>query len=203
MKKTSTRKPKYRNRRKVTIGLDLGDRKHSYCVLDSRGGVIEEESISNERSELQKLSKAYPGALMVMEAGMHSPWVSRFLEQQGAEVVVANPRKVRAISSSERKSDRRDAQMLARLARADRKLLYPIKHGSEEAQQDLLQIKLRDSLVRARVSLINSVRFSLKSLGYRASNPSSAQVGVSRSSRRTLPMDQANCGSHRAIERAH
>ncbi|PYL72359.1 MAG: hypothetical protein DMF26_16820 [Verrucomicrobia bacterium] len=40
-------------------------------------------------------------------------------------------------------------------------------------QQDLLRIKLRDSLVRARVALINSVRFSLKSLGYAVGNPSS------------------------------
>jgi hypothetical protein len=43
---------------------------------------------------------------------------------------------------------------------------YPVRHGSEEAQQDLLRIKLRDSLVRVRVGLINSVRFTLKSLGY-------------------------------------
>ena len=54
----------------------------------------------------------------------------------------------------------------------DRNLLSPITHGSEEAQDDLLQIKLRDSLVRARVAVINSVRFTLKSLGYRVSNPS-------------------------------
>ena len=46
-------------------------------------------------------------------------------------------------------------------------------HSSEQAQQDLLRIKLRDSLVRARVGLINSVRFSLKSLGYTVRNPSS------------------------------
>jgi hypothetical protein len=36
----------------------------------------------------------------------------------------------------------------------DRALLYPVRHGSEQAQQDLLRIKLRDSLVRARVALI-------------------------------------------------
>ena len=38
----------------------------------------------------------------------------------------------------------------------------------------MLQLKLRDSLVRARVALINAVRFTLKSLGYPVSNPSSA-----------------------------
>jgi transposase len=56
----------------------------------------------------------------------------------------------------------------------DPALLYPVRHSSEEAQRALLRIKLRDSLVRARVGLINSVRFSLKSLGYTVRNPSSA-----------------------------
>jgi transposase len=88
-------------------------------------------------------------------------------------VIVSNPRKVRAIYQHERKSDQRDALMLARIGRMDPSLLYPVRHGSEEAQQDLLRIKLRDSLVRARVALINSVRFSLKSLGYAVANPSS------------------------------
>ena len=87
---------------------------------------------------------------------------------------MSNPRKVRAIYQHEGKSDRRDALMLgAHRADGSRALLYPVRHESEEAQQDLLRIKLRDSLVRARVALINSVRFSLKSLGYGVSNPSS------------------------------
>lgn len=63
--------------------------------------------------------------------------------------------------------------MLGRIARMDRALLYPIRHGSAEAQEDLLRIKLRDSLVRARVGVINSLRFTLKSLGYKVSNPAS------------------------------
>ena len=99
--------------------------------------------------------------------------MSRFLQELGLRALVANPRKTRAIYQNERKSDRRDAMMLARLARMDPTLLHPIEHGSQEAQQDMLQLKLRDSLVRARVALINAVRFSLKSLGYPVSKPSS------------------------------
>ncbi len=49
----------------------------------------------------------------------------------------------------------------------DPQLLYPIEHGSEESQRDLLQVKLRDNLVRQRVDIISSVRFTLKSLGVR------------------------------------
>ena len=54
-----------------------------------------------------------------MEAGTHSPWISRFLDSLGMEVVVASPRKTRTISQSERKSDERDAiiLILARLGR--------------------------------------------------------------------------------------
>jgi transposase len=159
--------------REVTIGLDLGERRHRFCALDSRGEVVEEGSVLNDRASLARLTARYGGALAVMEAGAHSPWVSRYLEGLGWQVIVSNPRKVRAIYQHERKSDQRDALMLARIGRMDRALLYPIRHGSEEAQQDLLRIKLRDSLVRARVALINSVRFSLKSLGYGVSNPSS------------------------------
>ena len=54
-----------------------------------------------------------------MEAGCHSPWISRYLEGAGCEVVVSNPRKTRAIYQHERKSDRRDARMLARIARME------------------------------------------------------------------------------------
>src|SRR5437879_5194707 len=162
-----------KKRGRVTIGLDLGDRRHRFCVLGSNGEVVEEGSLLNERLSLNGFIGRYPRALVVMEAGCHSPWISRYLEALGCEVIVSNPRKVRAIYQHERKSDRRDALMLARIARMEPALLYPVAHGSEEAQQDLLRIKLRDSLVRARVALINSVRFSLKSLGYAVGNPSS------------------------------
>jgi transposase len=110
---------------------------------------------------------------MVMEVGMHSPWTSRFLKEQGHRVLVANPRKVRAIYQNVRKSDRNDAELLARLARSDEKLLSPVEHVSEEMQRDLLQIKLRDNLVRHRVDIISSVRFTLKSLGIALSSKNS------------------------------
>ena len=159
-------------RSRITIGLDLGDRRHRFCALDGKGEVVEEDTLSNKRESLSELSRRYRRGLVVMEAGCHSPWISRHLEEAGCEVVVSNPRKTRAIYQHERKSDRRDALMLARIARMEPALLYPVQHGSAQAQHDLLRIKLRDSLVRARVGVINSLRFTLKSLGYAIANPS-------------------------------
>ena len=51
----------------ATIGLDLGDKRHTFCVLDTRGEIVNKGSMRNERNELAKLASAYPGALVVME----------------------------------------------------------------------------------------------------------------------------------------
>lgn len=156
-----------------TIGLDLGDKKHAICVLDRSGSIIDERTITSHPESLRRLSQKYPGARVALEVGTLSPVTSRTLARLGHEVITANPRKLRAIYTNSRKSDQTDARMIARLARVDPELLHPIQHGSEEAQRDLLQIKLRDNLVRQRVDIISSVRFTLKSLGVRLPSPSS------------------------------
>lgn len=115
-----------------------------------------------------------------MEVGTHSPWISRLFEQRDHEVYVANPRKVRAIYENDRKSDQLDARMLARLGRLDPQLLHPIAHQSEQAQRDLLQIKLRDNLVRQRVNITSSVRTTLKSLGIKIQRTSNLRYFTKR-----------------------
>src|ERR1035438_6808638 len=127
-----------------TIGLDLGDRSHYVCVLDATGQILHEGPLLNDRLALALLLAKYPTATVALEAGTHSPWISRYLTGLGATVIIANPRKLHAISRHERKCDRRDAAMLARLARADAALLHPLQHGSAQAQLDLLGLKLRD-----------------------------------------------------------
>lgn len=157
--------------KKAIIGIDLGDRKHAVCALDQEGKELSGHFIYNRPDDLEQLSKDYPGALVAMEVGTHSPWISRLLESRGHAVIVANARKLRAIYTNDRKCDEYDARMLAKLARVDPELLYPIQHGSEQAQHDLVSIKLRDTLVRQRVDIITSIRFTLKSLGIRLKSP--------------------------------
>lgn len=156
--------------------MDLGDRRHHVCVLDEAGEILAEEAIVNTREVLSAFCARYPGATVVMETGTHSPWVSRLVATLGHPVIVANARKLRAISQSQTKSDREDAQMLARLGRADPKLLCPIRHRSEATQRALVRLKVREALVRNRVNLINSVRFLLKSLGVFVSSSIKAQA---------------------------
>jgi len=152
-------------RRRVTIGLDVSDRYCRVCVLGARGQVEREDRIRTTPGALGEWFAGYAHARVVLEVGPHSPWLSRRLKTQGHEVVVANPRRVRLIAEAERKSDRIDAEMLARLGRADPKLLRPIEHRGEVAQQHLALLRAREGMVRSRTKLIQCARGLAKSLG--------------------------------------
>ncbi len=83
----------------------------------------------------RRFASEQPPMRIAIEAGTHSPWVSRVLAKEcGHEVLVANPRKTRLIYTNRRKTDEIDAENLARLARLDPKLLYPLKHRGEHSQ---------------------------------------------------------------------
>jgi transposase len=120
----------------MTVGIDLGDRFSRYCVVNQDGEVIEEGRI---QTTMAALERHFTGKRqrIAMECGTHSPWVSRLLQGMGHEVLVANARKVRAITGSESKNDRNDAGKLARFAAYDVRLLSPIQHRSPERQRDL------------------------------------------------------------------
>ncbi len=104
---------------------------------------------------------------MIIEVGTHSPWVSRLLKGLGHEVVVANAWRVKAIHKALNKNDKRDAEFLGRLGRADVKLLAPIKHRGERAAEHRVMLNSRDRLVEARTKLIKHVRGVVKSFGER------------------------------------
>jgi len=149
-----------------TIGCDLGDKASAICVLDARGKVTERLSLATTRKAMTEFF-ARAKAHVVIEVGAHSRWVSQILKNAGHRVTVANPRRLQLISASDNKTDRHDAELLARLGRADVELLAPVEHRSPEAQKDLAVAKSRDILVATRTSLVNHVRGTVKSIGER------------------------------------
>ena len=155
-----------RRKRKITIGLDLGDRSSRYCVWEA-GAVGKAGSVATKKKDLVRVFSSLPRCRVALEVGTHSPWVSRLLSSLGHEVVVANPRQLRLITHSSRKDDKVDAETLARLAAIDPELLRPIRHRSERAQLDLMQIRVRAELVEVRTALVNALRGLAKSTGER------------------------------------
>jgi transposase len=164
----------------VTIGLDLGDKSSRYCVLGSDGRVMSEGSVATTRTAMARKFSGMGRCRMALEVGTHSPWLSRLLSKLGFEVIVANARQVQLISASSRKNDRLDARLLARLARLDPELLRPIRHRSEQAQADLMTIRIRAALVEARTGLVNAARGFTKALGERLPACDADSLGVEK-----------------------
>lgn len=164
-----------KERTTMTVGLDLGDKHTHVCILDTETGEVMEEG--RLRTTPEAFESRFEGSerlTIALEVGTHSPWVSRLLEGSGHEVVVANPRKTRLIYSGSRKTDRIDAEKLARLLRSDPELLYPVSHRGEESQAHPALIHSREALVRSRTRLVNHVRGTVKSFGPRLPSCSSA-----------------------------
>jgi len=151
----------------LTVGLDLGDRFSSYCVLDENGEIILERNLPTTPEAMKQTFGRMLRSRIAMETGTHSPWVSRVLTELGHEVIVAHAQQVRLIVKSRRTDDRLDARTLARLARIDPELLTPVQHRSAQAQLHLAEIRARAGLVSARTALVNAARGLVKSYGER------------------------------------
>lgn len=152
---------------KLTVGLDLGDRYSHFTVLDEQGVLVESGKVRTARAAIMQKFAGMGRSRVVMEVGTHSPWASRAVSESGHEVVVANARKLRMIYQNESKSDRVDAESLARVGRMDARLLHPVQHRSEDAQRDLAVVRSRDKLVDVRTNLINHARGTAKAQGFR------------------------------------
>ena len=91
-------------RPEMTVGIDLGDRFSRYCMVNGDGEVIEEGRMRTTGAALERHFAGEARQRIALECGTHSPWVSRLLQEMGHEVVVANTRKLRAITHSESKN---------------------------------------------------------------------------------------------------
>lgn len=146
------------------FGCDIGDLRIQICRL--QGEAKEEISIAATPKAVRAYFLRGP-ATVFLECGHHSRWISQTLKSLGHKVIVANARRLELISRSDSKSDRCDAELLARLGRADPELLNPIEHRTDAAQADLSLIHSRDTLVACRTRLVNRIRSVVKSTGAR------------------------------------
>jgi transposase len=157
-----------RDEPRTTAGLDIGDKYSYLCLIDTDSGeVIEEGRLRTSPEAFKRRFASERPMRIAIEAGTHSPWASRVLEECGHEVLVANARKLRLIYANKRKTDQIDAENLARLARLDPKLLYPLKHRGEDSQAHMAIVRSRQAMIGCRTQLVNHVRGAVKSFGAR------------------------------------
>lgn len=148
------------------IGMDLSDRSAEFCGAErSTGSRWKRGKVQLTPRGLKKAFGGLAPSWFVIEIGTHARWVKSELEGMGHEVTVSDARKLRFIYSGHRKSDRLDAEALLDVALLRKNLLHPIELRGDDVHRDLIPLRLRDALVRARTLQINAVRGTLKAIG--------------------------------------
>jgi len=155
------------NRDRLTVGVDLGDKRSNFCILGLDGETLVEGELQTSQLDFSELFGALAPARVVIEVGTHSAWARDAVALCGHEVLVANPRQMEGPKKRKRKNDRIDAHKLARVGRMDPQSLFPIHHRSVEVRRDLLGLRARSALVAVRTELINATRGLVKSMGAR------------------------------------
>ena len=100
---------------RLRVGVDLGDQRSHYCILDLEGERLAEGQVRTTQEDFATFFQGLNAARVVVEVGTHSAWVQEVISRYGHEVLVANPRLMEGSKRRKRKNDRIDANKLARL----------------------------------------------------------------------------------------
>jgi transposase len=138
---------------KSLVGLDVHATKIVAAVLDAETGQLQTFSMSGESATAAGFCAGLPRpARVAYEAGPTGYGLARELARRGIECVVAAPSKIPRASGDRVKTDRRDAEHLARLLLAGK--LHPVRvpGDEEEALRDLVRARdaVRSDLMRSR-----------------------------------------------------
>ena len=103
---------------KLFVGLDVSLEKTAICVVSEHGKIVREAQVASEPEALVRWLGAQDGSIAAigLEAGPLSQWLHRGLTGAGLEVVLMATRQVKgALRAMPTKTDRRDAEGIARL----------------------------------------------------------------------------------------
>jgi transposase len=96
------------------IGVDLHKKSITVCVMDQNRTVLARKTIAcTETKEIVDFFRKFRPFKVVVEATASYPWFVELVEPLADEVILANPKKLRVIAESTKKTDRLDAQTLA------------------------------------------------------------------------------------------
>jgi transposase len=138
------------------VGLDVHAAKIVAVVLDAETGELTSFSMGGDTSKAVAFCAALPRPVRVAyEAGPTGYGLARELIKRGVACVVAAPSKIPRASGDRVKTDRRDAELLARLLMAGKLHAVRVPGDEEEAMRDLVRARegVRVDLMRARHQL--------------------------------------------------
>src|SRR5581483_440589 len=135
------------------VGLDVHARKTVAGVLDAVSGELRSFQAPVLAAETVDWLRGFPGPVRVAyEAGPTGYGLARACAAAGIVCTVAAPSKIQRAPADRVKTDRRDAERLARLLRLGELVAVRVPEPHEEAARDLVRARedVRGELMRAR-----------------------------------------------------
>jgi transposase len=150
----------------VFIGLDVSLVSTAICVLGEKGKIVSEAQVASAPEPLVAFMHELPHGIAVigLEAGPLSQWLHKALTEAGFETVLMETRQVKAaLKAMPIKSDRRDAEGIARLLQMG--WFRPVHCKSVSSQEMRALLTSRRSVVYALTNLELSLRGLLRNFG--------------------------------------
>ena len=95
------------------IGVDLHKKSITICVMDEKRKVLARKTLAcTQTDEIVEFCRQFRPFKVVVEATASYLWFVELVEPLAEKVVLANPKKLRVIAESTKKTDRLDAQVL-------------------------------------------------------------------------------------------
>lgn len=135
------------------VGLDVHARSVVAGVLDAGSGELRTRRVPVRCEETVGWLGSLPGPVRVAyEAGPTGYGLARACAEAGIACTVAAPSRIRRAAADRVKTDRRDAELLARLLRMGELVAVRVPEPHEEAARDLVRARedVRGDLMRAR-----------------------------------------------------
>ncbi|MEI2777782.1 MAG: transposase [Tetrasphaera sp.] len=144
---------------RTSLGLDVHARSVRAAAIDTRTGEVIERVVWPRTVDVvgfvTDLTRQHGPVLVTYEAGPTGYGLARGLLAAGHRTQVAAPSKLLRPSGERVKTDRRDAMLLARLARNDDIVAVTIPTPAQESARDLVRARedVRAALMSARHQL--------------------------------------------------
>src|SRR5512135_3864517 len=142
------------------IGVDLHKKSITICVMDEKRKVLAWKTLAcTQTDEIVEFCRQFRPFKVVVEATASYLWFVELVEPWAEKVVLANPKKLRVIAESTKKTDRLDAQVLAEFLARD---MIPEAHRATPRQrQHRAWVRHRQYLQGRITAVKNKIRHVL------------------------------------------
>ena len=141
------------------VGLDVHKRVIQGTVMNEDGSILKRDRFTNSPGALRSFMEDIGEARVVMESGYCWQQPYQTLEEEGYDVRLAHPLKVKAIAEAKVKTDKIDSETLAHLLRAN---LLPESYVPPKEIRELRDlVKRRAFLVSTRTRFKNRIHAEL------------------------------------------